>query len=242
MRARRTFGMAHGWPPGVSSRAAPNGALPSRPDITLFGWVRPVRWRVASSRSRITICVPCRTALKRARQVREADIGHDLCAWSSRWRGRLVPDDAPVTSTNQIGAHLSARQYVHGFPVVGCARDSIRGCGGCFNEQLQPDVDRNQFSLVAPRHKRCHSPPMQGSTCWRSPVSRARWPRNTFAGRKRDGRRDHLRRTNRLDEPRSTESFVETNPRASAVTDKAVDIVSNLVAVWGRTACRCTSA
>jgi uncharacterized membrane protein len=34
----------------------------------------------------------------------------------------LVPDDAPVTSSNLVGAHLSARRYVYSVPVLGRAQ------------------------------------------------------------------------------------------------------------------------
>jgi hypothetical protein len=37
----------------------------------------------------------------------------------------LVPDDAPVTVTNSIGGHLSARRYVYGAPVVGTAEWAV---------------------------------------------------------------------------------------------------------------------
>src|SRR5213075_3287711 len=31
----------------------------------------------------------------------------------------LVPPDAPVSSTNRIGSHLSARRYIYSVPVLG---------------------------------------------------------------------------------------------------------------------------
>jgi hypothetical protein len=37
----------------------------------------------------------------------------------------LVPDGAPVTVTNSIGGHLSARRYVYGAPVVGTAEWAV---------------------------------------------------------------------------------------------------------------------
>ena len=33
----------------------------------------------------------------------------------------LVPDDAPVSSTNRVGSHLSARRYYYSVPVLGRA-------------------------------------------------------------------------------------------------------------------------
>jgi hypothetical protein len=70
-----------------------------------------------------------------------------------------VPSDAPVSSTNRIGSHLSARRYIYSVPVLGHAEWVVLD----MSDSWMPNSERGGGALDPGRLQR-----LQGSLA-RSP-------------------------------------------------------------------------